>query len=77
METAKTTQIEVTVTFPLGETPFHGRYEESTTVGEVRTAAMKHFGVVEDPQYTSTSRMMGSGRATRQRWARSPSTLAD
>ena len=52
METAKTTQIEVTVTFPLGETPFHGRYEESTTVGEVRTAAMKHFGVVEDPQYT-------------------------
>jgi hypothetical protein len=52
MEAAKTKQIEVTVTFPLGETPFHDRYEETSTIGVVRTAAMEHFGAVEDPQYT-------------------------
>jgi hypothetical protein len=52
MEAEKTKQIEVTVTFPLGETPFHSRYDETVTVGEVRVAAMQHFGVVEDPQYT-------------------------
>jgi hypothetical protein len=51
MEAERTKLIEVTVTFPLGETPFHDRYEETTTVGKVRTAAMAHFGVVEDPQY--------------------------
>ena len=52
MEAARTKQIQVTVTFPLGETPFHGDYEETATVGEVRTAAMTHFGAVEDPQFT-------------------------
>jgi hypothetical protein len=52
MEAEKTQQLEVTVTFPLGETPFHDRYAESATIGEVRAAAMNHFGVVEDPQYT-------------------------
>jgi hypothetical protein len=52
MDTAKTQQIQVTVTFPLGETPFHGDYDGSTTVAQVRTAAMEHFGAVEDPQYS-------------------------
>jgi hypothetical protein len=51
MEAAKTQLIEVTVTFPLGEKPFHEEYGNTSTVGEVRTAAMQHFGVVEDPQY--------------------------
>lgn len=51
MEAAKTKQIEVTVTFPLGEKPFHDGYDETATIGEVRVAAMKYFGVVEDPQY--------------------------
>jgi hypothetical protein len=52
MEAAKTEQIQVTVTFPLGETPFHGDYDASATVGEVRTTAMQRFGAVEDPQYS-------------------------
>lgn len=52
MEASRTEQIQVTVTFPLGEKPFHGKYDASTTVGQVRTAAMEEFGAVEDPQYS-------------------------
>ncbi len=52
METAKTKPIQVTVTFPLGEKPFHDGYEETSAVGEVRAAAMQHFGAIDDPQYT-------------------------
>lgn len=45
---AKTT-IDVTVAFPLGQGPYHVESATITTVGEVRAAAMTHFGVVEDP----------------------------
>jgi len=44
--------IQVTVTFPLGDAPFHGDYDPTATVGEVRSAAMAHFGATEDPQYS-------------------------
>jgi hypothetical protein len=52
MEVSKTEQIQVTVTFPLAESPFHGHYEGTATLGEVRAAAMQQFGAVEDPQYS-------------------------
>lgn len=52
MDTAKSKPIQVTVTFPLAEKPFHGNYEGKSTVGEVRAAAMKYFGAVDDPQHT-------------------------
>jgi hypothetical protein len=45
------TKINVTVTFPLAEKPFHQPFAPSTTVGEVRTDAMREFGVVDDPQH--------------------------
>jgi hypothetical protein len=48
---AATTLIEVTVTFPLAERPFHGRLPGSTSVGEIRRDAMAEFGAVEDPQH--------------------------
>lgn len=41
--------IKVTVTFPLGEGPYHDDVPPDTTVGDVRSAAMRGFGVTEDP----------------------------
>lgn len=41
--------IKVTVAFPLGHGPFHGRFASNASVGDVRAAAMTHFGAVEDP----------------------------
>lgn len=44
--------VEVTVTFPLAERPFHERVTPETTIGAVRLLAMEQFGVSEDPQFT-------------------------
>lgn len=45
-----TETIEVTVAFPLsGRDTFHSRYARNDAVGTVRTAAMNHFGVMEEP----------------------------
>lgn len=52
MSTAKAEQIQVTVTFPLAEGPYHGDFEPTAIVKEVRTAAMAEFGATEDPQYS-------------------------
>lgn len=47
------TEIRVTVTFPITKKgPFEERATPDTTVGEVRTAAMEHFGVQDDSQFT-------------------------
>lgn len=42
--------IQVTVTFPLGKTPFHADATATQTIGELRSAAMNHFGVSPDSQ---------------------------
>ena len=42
-------EIQVTVTFPLAAQPFHGSFADSTTAGQVRSAAMAKFGATEDP----------------------------
>jgi hypothetical protein len=44
-------EIEVTVTFPLAESPYHHPFEPTATVKEVRTDAMEAFGAKEDQQY--------------------------
>jgi hypothetical protein len=41
--------IQVTVTFPLAGQPFHDGFSPTTTVGQVRSAAMTTFGATEDP----------------------------
>ena len=41
--------INVTVAFPLGHGPYHGDFTGDATVGEVKVAAMAHFGVTDDP----------------------------
>jgi hypothetical protein len=42
------TTIKVTVTFPVSKKgPFKDDYSPEATVGEVREAAMSHFGVVD------------------------------
>jgi hypothetical protein len=47
------TGIRVTVTFPITKKgPFEERVTPDTTVGTVRTAAMRHFGVQDDSQFT-------------------------
>ena len=46
--TAKDT-IKTVVSFPLGHRPFQEDYESTVTVGVVRSAAMTHFEVNEDP----------------------------
>jgi hypothetical protein len=51
-EGAHKTEIEVTVMFPLADKPFHRELGATSTVGEVRSAAMEEFGAVEDPQYS-------------------------
>jgi hypothetical protein len=43
------TTINVTVAFPLGHGPYDEDFAATATVGEVRAAALTHFGVVEDP----------------------------
>jgi hypothetical protein len=43
------TNINVMVAFPLGHGPYHEEFAAAATAGEVRAAAMTHFGVVEDP----------------------------
>lgn len=46
----RTETIEVKVAFPLSaRDPFHHRYPSQDTVGAVRSAAMAHFGVHEEP----------------------------
>jgi hypothetical protein len=48
--TTKTHTIEVHVSFPISpREPYHHRYEPDTTIGAVRTGAMEHFGVQEEP----------------------------
>ena len=47
------TGIRVIVVFPITKKgPFEERTTPDTTVGEVRTAAMEHFGVQDDSQFT-------------------------
>lgn len=47
------TEIRVTVTFPITKKgPFEERVARDTTVGAVRMAAMRHFGVQDDSQFT-------------------------
>lgn len=41
--------IQVTVTFPLAKKPYHGDFEASATVGQVRSPAMTEFGAQEEP----------------------------
>jgi len=41
--------LKVVVTFPLGHGPYQATQPADTLVGEVRHAAMNHFGAVEDP----------------------------
>jgi hypothetical protein len=41
--------VKTVVTFPLGHQPFQEEYESTAAVGTVRTDAMTHFGVSEDP----------------------------
>jgi len=52
-ELATRTDIKVTVTFPITKKgPFHEQVTPQTTVGTVREAAMRHFGVQDDAQFT-------------------------
>jgi hypothetical protein len=47
------TRIRVTVVFPITKKgPFGERVMPDTTVGAVRIAAMEHFGVQDDSQFT-------------------------
>jgi hypothetical protein len=47
------TEIKVTVTFPITKKgPFDEQVTLQTTVGTVREAAMRHFGVQDDAQFT-------------------------
>jgi hypothetical protein len=47
------TRIRVIVVFPITKKgPFEEQATPDTTVGEVRTAAMEHFGVQDDSQFT-------------------------
>lgn len=47
------TTIKTKVTFPVSKKgPFSADYAQETTVETVRTAAMAHFGVVDDAQFT-------------------------
>jgi hypothetical protein len=41
--------IQVTVTFPLAKKPYHGDFEPTATVGQVRSEAMRDFGAQEEP----------------------------
>ena len=41
--------IQVTVTFPLAKQPYHGDFDPSATVGQVRAAAMSDFSAQEEP----------------------------
>lgn len=48
--TSNAVKLKVQVSFPLATTgPFKTTAAPETTVGEVRQAAMQHFGVDEDP----------------------------
>jgi hypothetical protein len=51
-DTARQGEIEVTVTFPLAEGPYHGAFAGTTTVHAIRTDAMAQFGATEDPQFS-------------------------
>lgn len=47
------TVIKTKVSFPVSKKgPFAADYEPTTTVGTVRTAAMAHFEVADDAQFT-------------------------
>ena len=47
------TDVRVSVTFPITKKgPFEERVARNTTVGTVRIAAMQHFGVQDDSQFT-------------------------
>ncbi len=47
------TSIKTKVTFPVStKGPFSADYPPETTVAVVRTAAMEHFGVADDAQFT-------------------------
>jgi hypothetical protein len=47
------TRIRVVVSFPITKKePFGERVTPDTTVGAVRIAAMEHFGVQDDSQFT-------------------------
>lgn len=47
------TDVQVTVTFPITKKgPFQERVAPETTVGTVREAAMRHFVVQDDSQFT-------------------------
>lgn len=49
---AKTKTIEVHVAFPIAPAgPFHEKFGSDATAGQVREAAMAHFGVAEDGQH--------------------------
>ena len=40
--------IQVTVTFPLAQKPFHGDFGPAAAVGQVRSAAMTEFNAQEE-----------------------------
>jgi hypothetical protein len=47
------TRISVVVAFPITKKgPFEERVAPDTTVGAIRVAAMEHFGVQDDSQFT-------------------------
>jgi hypothetical protein len=47
------TDVRVTVTFPITKKgPFQERVAPETTVSTVREAAIRHFGVQDDSQFT-------------------------
>jgi hypothetical protein len=53
VSTEQKTEIKTTVTFPVSKDgPFSGEYPPETTVGTVRDAAMLHFKVSDDAQFT-------------------------
>lgn len=41
--------IQVTVTFPLAQKPYHGDFGPTATAGQIRSAAMGEFGAHEEP----------------------------
>jgi hypothetical protein len=50
-KTAAKKTINVTVTFPLADSPYQAEVVPSETVGTVRKDAMEQFGAVEDQEF--------------------------
>lgn len=51
-ETSKPKQIEVHVAFPIAPSgPLNEKFDPGTALGQIREAAMAHFGVAPDAQH--------------------------